>query len=285
MKTLLAIINRPEESKSFIKYAANLAIDLKLKLHLIFVQNPEAYPLGAPGTTGTMTVEIQKGLEEMAENAQKSIEELTKEVKSEIDKDLATDVTTEVGVPKFIVEELVDEDKVHMVIVDSKEDVSFWEQNSNNMDIIYDVNCPVWVIPFESVYKPYNKVVYATNYKEEDINTLKQLVSLTKPYNPEIVALHITDSTEFEEKVKTTGFSDTVKSKTGYEKIAVEALLERKNDNVSELINDYSKDIDANLITVLKENRHFLERLFKSSATKKLIKEAQLPVLVFHEKE
>jgi nucleotide-binding universal stress UspA family protein len=51
------------------------------------------------------------------------------------------------------------------------------------------------------------------------------------------------------------------------------------------LINDYSSDIDANLVVMLKENRHFLERLFKPSSTKKLIKEAKLPVLVFHEKE
>jgi len=35
---------------------------------------------------------------------------------------------------------------------------------------------------------------------------------------------------------------------------------------------------------VLKENRHFLERIFRRSFTKKLIRQAKRSVLVFHEK-
>lgn len=284
MKKLLAIINDPNNSSDLIKYAANLANDLKTDLHLLYVQNPEAYSLATPEAAGAMTVPIQKGLEELAEKAKDSLDKIAKEVKTELSLNVSIDSSSEIGVTKFIVEKLVSENLVHMVIVDSKEDVSFWEQSSNNMDIIYGIDCPVWVVPFGAKYQPYKKIVYATNYKEEDITTLKKLLKLTENYKPEIVALHITDTTDFEEKVKTRGFTETVQSKTGYDKISVKALLERENDEVAQLINDYSKDIDSDLVVVLKENRNFLARLFTSSATKKLIKEAKLPVLVFHEK-
>lgn len=285
MKTLLAIINEPDNSKEFIKYAAQLAKDLKTNLTLLAVQNPEAYPMGAPDATGAMTVHVQKGLEEIAKEAKQNLLQLSQEVVSELSFTIEINVLSEIGITKFIVQELVSNNKVDMVILSSKVDVSFWAQNSTNMDIIFDVNCPVWVIPADSEYVPYSKVVYATNYKEEDIATMKRFLKLIQSLNPEIVALHITDTTDFEEKVKTTGFLDTVKEKTGYDKIKVKALLERENDDVAQLINDYSSDIDANLVITLKENRHFLERLFKPSSTKKLIKEAKLPVLVFHEKE
>jgi nucleotide-binding universal stress UspA family protein len=285
MKKLLAIIDDPNNSKELIKYAANLANDLKTDLHLLHVQNPEAYPLASPEAASTMTVQIQKGLEELADKAKNTLDKNADEVKTELSLNVSIDSSSEIGITKFIVENLVSENIVHMVILDSKEDVSFWEQNSNNMDIIYDIDCPVWVVPFGATYQPYEKIVYATNYKEEDITTLKKLLKLTENFKPEIVALHITDTTDFEEKVKTSGFTETVQSKTGYDKISVKALLERENDEVAQLINDYSKDIDSNLVVVLKENRHFLARLFKPSATKKLIKEAKLPVLVFHEKD
>lgn len=283
MKKLLAIIDNPSNSKEFITYAANLANDLNVDLHLLHVQNPESYPLGSPEMATTMTVQVQKGLEELSEKAKTTMDQFIKEINNELSLNISIASSSEIGMTKFVVENLVSEGIIQMVVVDSKADESFWEQNTVNMDVIYDINVPVWVIPYGAKYQAYKKMVYATNYKQEDISTLKKLIKLTENYNPEIVALHITDTTDFEEKVKSTGFIDTVRSKTGYDKISIKALLERENDEVSQLINDYSKDIDSNLIVVLKKNRHFLERIFTPSATKKLIKEAKLPLLVFHE--
>lgn len=284
MKKLLAIIDNPDKSKEFITYTAYLANDLNVDLHLLYVQNPDTYPLGSTEAARTMTVQVQKGLEEISAKAKDTIDKIANEVKRDLSLNISIDSSAEIGITKFIVENMVSENIIQMIIIDSKEDISFWEQNSTNMDIIYDIECPVFVIPHNAEYHPFRKIVYATNYKEEDVATINQLLKLTKTYNPEILALHITDTTDFEEKVKTTGFIETVHSRTGYDKISVKALLERENDEVSQLINDYSSDIDSNLIVVLKENRHFLERIFKPSATKKLIKEAKLPLLVFHEK-
>ncbi|HAF30232.1 MAG TPA: hypothetical protein DCG75_14415 [Bacteroidales bacterium] len=285
MKTLLAIINDPDNTEGFINYTANVAKDLRVNLHLLSVQNPEAYTLGTPETAGTMIVGIQKQLEELAKNTKENLEKLAQKTKNKFNLEINIDVSSKIGITNFIVEQLISNNKAHMVIVDTKEDTGFWEQNSNNMDIIHGVDCPVWVVPFGVKYEPYHKIVYATNYKEEDISTLKKLLNLTRNYNPDIVALHITDTNNFEEKVKATGFLDTVRNNTGYSKINIKALLERENDDIAQLINDYSSDIDANLVVILKENRHFLERLFQSSSTKKLIKDAKLPILVFHERE
>ena len=285
MKTLLAIINEPENSRNFIEYAASLSKDFKLDLQLLNVQNPEAYPLGTPDTGAAMTAEMQKALEELAKNSKEQLEQLSKEVNQKFSNQINIKVSSEIGITKFIVETMISENTADMVIIDTKEDDSFWAQNSTNMDIIHGVDCPVWVIPYGAKYETYKKLVYATNYKEEDISTLKKLLNLTRTFEPEIVALHITDTTDFEEKVKTQGFLDQVQQKTGYGKIDVKALLERENDEVDQLINDYSSDIDADLVVMLKENRHFLERLFQPSATKKLIKDAKLPILVFHEKD
>lgn len=285
MKTLLAVINEWENSKRLIKYAAQLSKDLNTDLKLLAVQNPEAYSEGNQYATGVIAANIQELLEETAQKAKQDLLQLSQEVTTELPFKNNIDVLSEIGITKIIVEELVSNNKADMVILSSKSDVSFWEQSAANMDIIYDINCPVWVIPEETEYETYSKVVYATNYKEEDISTMKKLLKLVGTLKPEIVALHITNTTDFKEKVKKEGFLDTLQKNTGYDKTNVKALLERKNDNVAQLINDYSSDIDANLIVLLKENRNFLDRLFKSSSSRKLIKEAKLPVLIFHEKK
>ena len=285
MKTLLAIINEPGNLKEFIKYAAQLSNDLNTRLTLLAVQNPQAYSVGTHHAGGAIAANTQMILEEMAQKAKEDLLQLSKEATAELPFEINIEVLSEIGIKKMIVEELVSENKADMVILNSEPDVSFWEQSAANKDIIYDINCPVWVIPEKTEYVPYSKVVYATNYKEEDISNMKKLLKLVGTLNPEIVALHITDTTDFEEKVKQKGFLDTLQENTGYDKIDVKALKERENDNVAQLINDYSSDIDANLVVLLKENRNFLDRLFNPSSTKKLIKEAKLPVLIFHEKE
>ena len=285
MKTLLAIINEPGNLKEFIKYAAQLSNDLNTRLTLLAVQNPQAYSVGTHHAGGAIAANTQMILEEMAQKAKEDLLQLSKEATAELPFEINIEVLSEIGIKKMIVEELVSENKADMVILNSEPDVSFWEQSAANKDIIYDINCPVWVIPEKTEYVPYSKVVYATNYKEEDIRNMKKLLKLAGTLNPEIVALHITDTTDFEEKVKQKGFLDTLQKNTGYDKMNVKALLERENDHVAQLINDYSSDIDANLVVLLKENRHFLDRLFKQSPTKQLVKEAKLPVLIFHEKE
>jgi len=285
MKTLLAIINESGNLKEFIKYAAQFSNDLNSNLTLLAVQNPQAYSVGTHHASGAIAANNQMILEEAAEKAKEDLQQLSKEATAELPFDITIDVLSEIGITKMIVEELVSDNKADMVILNSEPDVSFWEQSTANKDIIFDINCPVWVIPEKTEYVSYSKVVYATNYKEEDIRNMKKLLKLAGTLNPEIVALHITDTTDFEEKVKQKGFLETLQKNTGYSKIKVKALKERENDNVAQLINDYSSDIDANLIVLLKENRNFLDRLFNPGATRKLIKEAKLPVLIFHEKE
>jgi len=85
-----------------------------------------------------------------------------------------------------------------------------------------------------------------------------------------------------EEKIKEAGFMDMVHSKTGYRNISVISLNEKDHENSAKLINDYALTNDADLIVVLKENKNFFSRLLKPSATKKIIKEARLPVLVYY---
>ena len=130
-------------------------------------------------------------------------------------------------------------------------------------------------------YRPFKKILYATDYNEADITTLKRLVALTKEFSPEITALHITDSKDFEEKTMQKGFKDIVAQETNYDKIHVKT--EKESKSTEEKINDIAIKIKADLIVLLKENKGFIEKIFTSSSTKKVIKKAKLPVLVYHE--
>jgi nucleotide-binding universal stress UspA family protein len=279
MKTLLAIVNEPDESGEFVKYALGLAAGLRADLHLLYVQNPANYPLGVPGLTGEASVQIEVNLQNLADEAKKI---LARQVEEHSTGDVSVRISAMTGMIKPLIEELIGEGKTDMVLLGSIDQASFWTHDSTNMEIIRNIGCPVWVVPRKSVYHSFSKILYATDYREEDIPTLKKLIAMAGSISSEITALHITDSDDFEIRIRQAGFHEMIKRKTAHDRVSVKSLVEKRGDDTGQLINDYASLIHADLIVVLKENRHFLERLFKSSVTREIIEKARIPVLVYH---
>ena len=75
-----------------------------------------------------------------------------------------------------------------------------------------------------------------------------------------------------------------IKEKTGYANITIRSYIEPDGHEIPDIINEAASEMNADLIVALKENRHFLDRIFKASSTRKIIEHAKLPVLVYHEK-
>lgn len=283
MKTLLTIINDPKKTKGLIQYAASMAIDLKASVKLLYVQNSNSTNFASAGATAVAAAQIQRNMEADANSAKITMEKYIEEIKSTMSENVFIDYSIEHGVTSLLANTLISENKADMVVLEGQENESFWTQTRSNMAIIEELNCPVWIVPKAWVYEPFNKIIYASDYKEEDITGLKRLITITQQFSPNITALHITDSIDFEEKVKEAGFIEILQKSTSYNKVSAKVLKESSNREIAELINDYAHLIKANLIVVLKENKSFFEQIFKNSQTKKIINNSMLPVLVFHE--
>lgn len=282
MKTLLAVINLPINSENFIEYTARMAEDLGMKLHLTYILNPSAYPLST-GITGDATQPVDNSFLFEKDNAHKVIKKKIAHLKENVPLRGSIDFSTNTGSTDWVIKQFVDKNKAHMVVLDSYDKSGIWTLGSINMDIALKVSCPAWIIPFEMPYQKFDKIIYATNYNETDLKTIKDLIVITKNISPQIIALHIAESSDFEEKAIEQGFTTKLIKEAKYDKLKVETLIEKEGEDLGEIINKYASLKKANLIVVLKENRNFLERIFIPSSTKKIIKESHLPVLVYQE--
>ena len=283
MKALITMIDEPEGSKGFIEYAVSLAKDLKTSVHLLYVLNPNNYALGTANLTGASAVQLQRSLEERGKHTECILESKVEGLTYRIAGEVAVDISAEIDIERSVLERMIRENEDQMVITERGGIESFWIGGSSTREIIRAVNCPLWVIPRDARYQPFSQIIYATDYRREDIPTLMKVISLTRPLAPSITAVHITESADFDLKVKEAGFQEMIKKKTGYKKIHLETLIEKEGENIPDLINDYAGRVGADLIVMLKENRNFLERIFTSSSTRKIIKHVQTPVLIYHE--
>ncbi len=283
MKTLLAIVNKPQ-SKGFLNYVAGMATNLSAKVKVLYAHPPVNYPVGVADAPGQASIEMRRTTEQFVAEATSSLNKTTAEINERLLNSAFTDVIAQVGYADSLAQKMVENNEVHMVVMEGKKDEGFWSQSSSNMDVVEKVNCPVWIIPKEAVYQPFKQIVYATDFKKEDITNIKNLIRLFPVYMPNIVALHITDSVDFEERVKKAGFVEMLRKQIDYEQLWVKAVYQSKHDDLNFLINEYALKTNSDLIVVLKENKSFFKRIFNTSHTKEILKTTQFPVLVYHEK-
>lgn len=284
MKTLLAIVHEPKNAENFLRYVAGMAINLGVQIKVKHVHTPANYSVGMADSTGRASIQIKRNQDKLVEEADKTLKAITAVINKEVSNPIFTSTASEIGMPEVIANDLVNKNSVNMVALEGQKDDGFWSQTSSNMDVIKNVKCPVWIIPQGALYKPFTEIVYATDYKKEDIASLKKLIAAFPHYSPNITALHITDSIDFEERVKKAGFVEMLKKETNYKPLWVRAFYQTKDDDLTELVNEFAIKSKADLLVLLKENKTFFEHIFNTSHTKEILKTAQVPVLVYHEK-
>jgi nucleotide-binding universal stress UspA family protein len=288
MKTLLVLINDPINSEGFIRYSVEMAADMKMNLHLLYIQNPALYTLSSGTAAATShpvgsDIDVVR-LEEERKNAINAIEKNLENFRNNISSDISINVSSEAGAMDLVVNRIVADNKADMLVVEGQNEKDLWILDSTDTELILRANCPGWLIPAGAKYQSFRKIIYTTDYHEKDIQTLRDLINITGKLSPEITALHVTDSDEARDRTEKPEFRENIVRQTGYTNISVQSIEDEKGKDLGENIHDHAKGVNADLIVLLKENKKFFERIFKSSVTKKVMKKTTLPVLVYHEK-
>ncbi len=285
MARIIIPIDFTEISENTIAYGIEIAKDFGYPMRLLHVIDNYDYSVGY-GTHDTIpnpevSVEL---LEEMKKQSAESFSRMEAQLKEKYKEKLPPlETKTEVGFyTQKVLEEVKDENDYIMLTGKIHENIfsRFISEDTNK--IVREAPCPVWVVPAESKYGSIRKIVYASDYHEEDIGTLKRLSSLAAVYGAKIHALHIVKNEDFNVKAKQVGFQEMIREKVGYEHIEVQVTMTSEG---IEKVDDFAGELDAQLIVMLKENKSFLDRILEGSSTKKLLMHASLPVLIYHERD
>jgi nucleotide-binding universal stress UspA family protein len=189
MKTLAFLIDGIENLKELIRFAALLGKNINAKIQILHIQYPHVY--GTHGYMGTAIASDPEQHQKITNEVKGIVTGFIQELKTKIDGIPPIDFKSDIGDATVILKEKVENNVYDMVMLQGNTELSFWLQDSVIMDVVRNVHCPVWIIPPDARFKPLKKIIYATDYNEEDITTLKRLIDLTKPFDPEIMALHL----------------------------------------------------------------------------------------------
>jgi nucleotide-binding universal stress UspA family protein len=150
---------------------------------------------------------------------------------------------------------------------------------SNTAAVVSKSPLPVLVIPPSAQHHAFNKIVYATDYNEPEFPSVSRLVYLAGLYDAAVTVLHV--RSEYDMYMKTHhNFFIKNKDSISYKNWAI---AEINDSNVMDGINSFIEEAGPDLLVVAKHNRHFFERLFHRSLSKRMAYHSSIPLLVLNE--
>jgi len=145
--------------------------------------------------------------------------------------------------------------------------------------VVKHAKCRILTVPINATYTGFKHMLYATDFNNEDEKDLRRLFELLITYNPVIHCVHINienDKLADEAKMKSlrSYFEDEIK--TG-------RLVFRVIDNVDFLdgINNYVKENQIDVISLVHHRKGFLKSLFSKDRTRELLFHSDIPLYIF----
>jgi nucleotide-binding universal stress UspA family protein len=261
--TILCPTDFSECSLNAIEYAAKLGEKYKADLILFHVLNKTDYaklsPLDSSGKNQSAFVA------EKLQNLQEAVlaESLSKGLKSCI---------YHFAEGKIVRETLRYAQEVNSdLIVVGTEGINDLRENiigSHASRIVEDTDRDVLVVPRRVFFKPPKKMVYATDYVEEDKLAIQKIVEMARFYECEIDLVHISSSQKAIDKSLHLVMIEEIQPFINYDKVNF-VLKSYRNDLASGLEN-YLNVAKGDMLITLSKKKTFFDQIFSNNLSKKM---------------
>lgn len=146
--------------------------------------------------------------------------------------------------------------------------------HSITVDVIPKAKCPILAIPAGCQFNGINKIAYATDLVKEDKFRLRQIASIAKQLDAELIFFHVKTDPSDEHN-----FSELAKW-TEYDKVSYREIFDT---DVEQGIFDFCSENDIDVLSMTTHTTTLFERLFHKSVTREVALHTHLPLLAFSE--
>ncbi|MGF7080325.1 universal stress protein [Mucilaginibacter sp. UYCu711] len=158
---------------------------------------------------------------------------------------------------------------------------------NNVTELIRDINFPLLVIPFNASFEPIDKIGFAIELQNEDLDivAVRKLVSFAKPLKANIILIHIYNSQE-EKHASERHLRRVLKAIGNKDKFPQITTKLFDGKTIEEGLNEVCKSAGIDLLSMVHQHHGFLSRVFSSGHTGHMTDHIHIPLLVLpHEPE
>lgn len=146
---------------------------------------------------------------------------------------------------------------------------------SNTMAVVEETSVPVLVLPKGIAFKPYEHIIYLTNFERADLNDIESLIKISLKFNSRLTILSVNSTVDDEQKAKFIEAIDGEKS---------ESISFKEVYNPGGITDGLLKFVGQNgvdLVSLSNKRRRLVRKIAGRSLTGEFIFNASVPVLFF----
>ncbi len=178
-----------------------------------------------------------------------------------------------------VLAELANEGKYELIVIGTTGHSAYERKyiGGKAEKIIQHTHCSILCVPENHNFHGINKIVYATDYQEEDKLAIQQLSALAKVLNAEVEVLHVSHHDDSIDKAMYEEFKGELMRFVTYNKTSFNRVVFK---HVADGLDEYMKEVNADLLVLLNKKLNFLESLFHRSLTQHLEKFTDYPLMI-----
>ncbi|MGV3503897.1 MAG: universal stress protein [Adhaeribacter sp.] len=151
---------------------------------------------------------------------------------------------------------------------------------SHTEGVIEKVKCPVLTVPAKAVPAPFHRLVFASNYRKEDVLALGQALDFAALFQAELEVVHVSDSAASEPDSRAERFEKELRQVFPGRQLAIHQVV---HPDEVEGMKAYLTQKNADLLVIMKKRHGFFYSLFNQSFSEQLTYQSKLPLLIIHE--
>lgn len=209
-----------------------------------------------------------------------SMQQLEKEVKTLKQKaNIKVSAVFEIGSISEVVKKIEERENPDLFIMASREK-SFFERmtfGSNTIQVMANVTTPVLTIPLEAEFKKIDTVVFAADFEPlgTPFESFELFKALVEKFDAKLQVLRVYAS---EKQMEGTALQDSIIHK--YMERVEHEHYPVVNADVYEGIISFIDQKTPDMVVMIPRDKNFIEKIFKSSVTRKMTYEANVPLLL-----
>ena len=261
--TILCPIDFSECALNALEYAAKIGEKYKAKLIVFHVLNRQDYqnlfPLDLDGIFQKEFVE--KKLKSLQEAVLK--ESLPKGLKScEVVIFEGSIVQTTISYSQKI--------NANLIVVGTEGINEFRKQvfGSRSCKMVLQTDRDILVVPRKAFFKRPRKLVYASDYVDEDKSAIKKVVAFAKFFDSEIDIVHISSRSRLIDKALHKTMVEEIKPAISYK--FVNYVLKAFRDDVAFGIENYLQLAKGDILVTVSKKKDFFDQLFTKNLSRKM---------------
>lgn len=181
--------------------------------------------------------------------------------------------------------EISENPETAMIIAGTEGEYTWIEQISGSITSVLaqKAKCPVLLVPAGTEYKPFEHILYASDFASSDETMLNKIIDLANIFRASVHFIHVED----EEDVDFSEVEDNIFNrlfKDGDPSFSFN-MASIKGVDVINGLNQYADENNIDMIVLVNRHRGFIDNLLGLSMTRQMAMHTGYPLMVYHFKE